>query len=380
MKNQDHKLHILFASRLVKEKWVDILVSLIDYCNQDTFLKEKIFWHIASDGESLPIILSLAQQYDNSIEYHWKLDQLQLADLYRQADILFMPSRFLETFWLTALESLACGTSVVGIRKGWLIEFIPKQYDIDENNAILSSVRIFRNIIEDKLTVENLSIENYRKNIWLEHLNALFGRYESVALMHDYSDKIGGAEYYVDFLSQSLIESWYIASRLSYNWKTSPWKRRILFIFSLFAFWRYFQVKKFLSHVHPDAIWMHSILRYFWFWWVLAIKNYSKVAWVSIFLSHHDIWLIAPFPQNIYREQQIPKSTSLYHFVEWISLKMKCIALCKYFYVRIIKSAVPKNITHVIFSPFLSNSIQAHFPNDRAIVFPHTFDENIFHP
>ena len=80
--------------------------------------RDRIIWHIASDGTYRDRIIALTEKYKNRTIYHGRLDQQSLADLYRSSDLLFMPSRFLETFGLTALESLACGTPVIGFRKG----------------------------------------------------------------------------------------------------------------------------------------------------------------------------------------------------------------------------------------------------------------------
>ena len=41
-------------------------------------------------------------------------------------DVSVMPSRFLETFGLSALESLSAGGPVCGIRKGGLSAFVPE--------------------------------------------------------------------------------------------------------------------------------------------------------------------------------------------------------------------------------------------------------------
>ena len=78
---------------------------------------ERIIWHIASEGVYTEEITSLTERYPERVFYHGRLGQTELADLYRHSDLLFMPSRFLETFGLTALESLACGTPVCGFAK-----------------------------------------------------------------------------------------------------------------------------------------------------------------------------------------------------------------------------------------------------------------------
>jgi glycosyltransferase involved in cell wall biosynthesis len=98
MKNQDDKLNILFCSRLVLEKGVDILLDVIEQSLADPFLTDKIIWHIASDGDSSYEVENISLKSKGKVIYYGKISQLELAELMRASDLLFMPSRFLETF------------------------------------------------------------------------------------------------------------------------------------------------------------------------------------------------------------------------------------------------------------------------------------------
>lgn len=52
---------------------------------------------------------------------------------------------------------------------------------------------------------------------------------------------------------------------------------------------------------------MHSILRYVGPWGVRRVKQYvEKHPNTEVYLSHHDLGLIAAFPQSITDEKQIP--------------------------------------------------------------------------
>ena len=100
-----------------------------------------------------------------------------------------------------------------------------------------------------------------------------------------------------------------------YRGKTTPWMRRLLFITSLFGYFRGRKLEKILEHFEPDAIWMHSILRYCGVWSLAQVMEYEKGATVKIFLSHHDVGLMVAFPQHIENVDEIPKSTSLIDFI-----------------------------------------------------------------
>ena len=58
----------------------------------------------------------------------------------------------------------------------------------------------------------------------------------------------------------------------------------------------------------------------------------------------------------------------------------KTIAYFKWYYVRLIRNTLPENTEHIVFSPFLEPYIRAHFPGHTVMVFPHSYDESIFHP
>jgi glycosyltransferase involved in cell wall biosynthesis len=360
----------------VEEKGVDILLDAIERTHLDTGWKERILWTICSDGLYERDVRDLVEKYPDAVFYKGKMSPVKLASLYRESDFLFMPSRFLETFWLTALESLACGTPVIGFQKGGLTSFIPDHLTLDPTRPVESLFEILERDIPDAMTVDT-----YASQKWKEGLREIFTHDTNIALLHDYREKIGGAEYYVDMVEGMLSSLEKNIARYSYEGRTSPWKRRLLFIFSLFTFWRYFEVWFFLRRAQPDAIWMHSIMRYIGLWWILAVRHYmSAHTDTKIFLSHHDIWLLAPFPQMVREESQIPESFALRDFLSDLDWLKKIIAWAKWIYVLLYKKAFPTKLTHIIFSPFMEWHIKNHFPNDEVILLLHAYDEKVFSP
>jgi|GEM_PF-6606146 hypothetical protein len=89
-----------------------------------------------------------------------------------------------------------------------------------------------------------------------------------------------------------------------------------MFIFSIFSFWRYFEVKNILESFSPESIWLHSILRYIGPWGIYAVRKYKKShPKTNIILAHHDVGLLAAFPQHIEQEHEIPDSRALKDFI-----------------------------------------------------------------
>ena len=375
--SENNTLHILFASRLVYEKWADILMESIDQYFSWAF-PYQIIWHICSDWPYKDEILDRVKKFPSWVIYHGILDQAHLATLCRDVDFLFMPSRFLETFGLTALESLACNTPVIAFSKGWLIPFVPPEYSLDVESPVESFFAILSQWYTPSRKRRDLS--QYSSAYWEKRLDHFFPHNTSVILLHDYSEKIGWAEYYVSHVEVSLWKSWHSVTRYGYTGKTTPWKRRWMFIFSLFAFWRGASVSNLLKRVHPEAIWMHSIQRYIGFWWVYAAMKYARNTGAKVYLSHHDVGLMAPFPQDVTEEADMPSNRSLCSFIGWVWFFRKILAMGKYFYIYLLRSNFPKHIEHIIFAPFLERHIHSHFPWDTISLFPHSFDEDIFYP
>jgi hypothetical protein len=374
MKN-DKKIRILFASRLVEEKGVDILLDVIEKTQMDTIWNERILWMICSDGLYEGDVSNLAEKYPDAVFYKGKITPTELANLYRESDFLFMPSRFLETFWLTTLESLACGTPVIGFQKGGLSSFIPDHLALEPAHLMDSLLEIL-----EKDIPTSLNVDKYASREWRTQLARIFAQNDKIALLHDYREKIGGAEYYVDMVESTLSSLGKNITRYSYEGTTSPLKRKFLFIFSLLSFWRYFEVRSFLKYNYPDAIWMHSVIRYIGFWWLLATSHYlEKNKQVAAYISHHDIGFLAPFPQMVREESQIPTSFALWDFLFSASSVMRVVALGKWIYIWLYRKILPRKLTHIIFSPFMERHIQNHFPNDEVILLPHAYDETIFH-
>lgn len=377
---QNKSLHILFASRLVYEKGADILIAAIDQSiSGDKDSLSSVYWHICSDGPYKDEILWRVKLFPERVFYHGVLDQEKLASQYREADFLFMPSRFLETFGLTALESLASGTSVVGFSKGWLLSFIPPKYTLDPAAPVESLSAILQDAL-DSSSQEMMDLTPYSRQNWEKSLKGYFHKTLSIMILHDYFEKIGWAEYYVSQVEASLFKMWHIVSRYGYSGKTTPWKRRWMFVFSFFAFWRGISVTLLLKKHKPEAIWMHSVQRYIGFWWVRAAMQYAKDTQTKIYLSHHDVGLIAPFPQDITEENQIPPSQSLGSFIAWLTYSKKIVASWKWIFIRLLRLNFPKNLEHIIFAPFLESYIRMHFPGNTVHTFPHCFDDQIFSP
>jgi glycosyltransferase involved in cell wall biosynthesis len=73
---------------------------------------------------------------DPRAQIHGHLSRSELDDILDQTDLVIMPSLFLETFGLVALECLSRGVPVCGIAQGGLRDFIHPSLSLDPGHPV----------------------------------------------------------------------------------------------------------------------------------------------------------------------------------------------------------------------------------------------------
>ncbi len=121
---------LLFAGHLHQEKGVQCLLE----ASRQIRIPHKVW--IAGDGWMIDRLKELAKDIsDGMIEFLGWVAQKRLLDLYRKAAVLVMPSLCPETFGLSGLEALGCGTPVVAFDVGGISDWL-----IDGQNGFLVPV------------------------------------------------------------------------------------------------------------------------------------------------------------------------------------------------------------------------------------------------
>jgi glycosyltransferase involved in cell wall biosynthesis len=163
-------------------------MDCIEQYNSNPELAGKIAWDICSDGDARSEIESLSKKYPN-VTYHGRLGSTELRALYESVDLLFMPSRFLEMFGLTALEALTLGTPVCAPAKGGLRDFVTPELMLDETDPVGSLRAILEKILKTGLpALQDVSAFSHEK--WEQRLEALTRDSERILIIHDYREKI----------------------------------------------------------------------------------------------------------------------------------------------------------------------------------------------
>ncbi|MDD9148712.1 glycosyltransferase family 1 protein [Sporolactobacillus sp. CQH2019] len=105
--------HILsFAGRLAPEKDIATLQKVMKNINGK--MKNHVHWLIAGDG---PLYSEFKAKFSEHVTFTGYLPAQKLAQVFAASDLMVFPSAT-ETFGNVVLESLACGTPVIGANAG----------------------------------------------------------------------------------------------------------------------------------------------------------------------------------------------------------------------------------------------------------------------
>lgn len=364
---KNKELHITFIGRLEKEKGIEILIA----CIKKSIVEDRnIVWHICGIGsyqselEKLNTERWMNHLYQQPIHIYGYLDREKINSVLDKSDLVMMPSLFLETFGLVALETLSEWVPVVWFSQGGLTNFIHPVLALDVYAPVDSFFRILDNWVFPLMDISEFSHEN-----WISKLTELTEWVDRILLVNDYLSMVWWAEQYIYSLARALRSIGKTVEVFGYAWKANRLIRIWLMFLSPFAFWRATLLDKKIQEFSPDLIWMQSILRYIGPHGVRSIsKSKSKK-----YITHHDLGLITPRPSGIYSEVDIPCSPNL---GDWIPKKLSLFGILailpKWSMIRYIWSYLQKNtITHIFPSKWMQSFFQKYI-DTIPIIFPHT--------
>ncbi|MDD5376967.1 MAG: glycosyltransferase [Candidatus Gracilibacteria bacterium] len=316
-----------------------------------------------------------------------------------------MPSRFLETFGLAALESLSEGVPVIGFQKGGLIPFIPKDLavpfssDDGENIEALSSkiVEVAEKYSSlpallgeegsdwDTLSHESRRIaDSYTEGRWMRQVREMLpAGTGKILLVSDYTTLLGGIETHVQTIARTLRKHGYEVEIFGWDLPKGKWTRILRLMglpYSLCNITSTFGIRKKIQPPNPpsqggntpDVIWLHSVSR---FLGPLVVREVNKSGIFSM-VTYHDLGLISPFPSKVESEGMIPKTPSLRSFLDVIYSKNPILYIatcCKYFQVSILRKSLQKIHIHIVPSQFLVPYIRdiGEIPEEKITVLEH---------
>lgn len=350
---------IFFIGRLEPEKWVNILLDIMTQCPPERHFE----FHVIGDGLYSETFSKICQK---NIYFYGKLSHTKTMNALQKADFLLMPSAFLETFGLVALEALMLWVPVIGFKKGWLENFIPKELALDEDNPTESFFHAVDNYSPQ--IFEKISLKPFLYENWVQTLEKMTINFQKILLVHDFCSKIWWAEIYVGDLKRELEKLWKTVEWYGYSGEISPKIRKKLFLGSIFDKRTQKELTQKIITFNPDLIWSHTVLRYIGRYGMEAIQKSQK----PHFMTHHDLGLFVARPSKIRKMADIPKKRTL---GAWLSTSKSFVGsidtTLKYWIVKQIFAKIPKNTLHIVPSDWMKIVLKNNNITQKKI-FPHT--------
>lgn len=387
-------LWLLFYWRLEKEKWFDQLVLAIKELNKKKVDFEIfIFWKWSLESQ-------LFEVHDKNVHFFgWKpLDEIK--KYLPNIDYCLMPSEFLETFGLSALNALSRWVPVIWYKKWWLEPFIFQECNLflaKWNTTAERIVSIVEKLakktnperIKDKEELEwkiKKLLPEYTEDARYERfqkmVNIKDNENKKVLIISDFINKAWWIETYIHDVKNLLESEWH---EVVLRWSTLPswskWqrKKRFWLLLSPFNFWSTSDLKKILEKEKPDIIWFNSLLRWLG-------PNVVKTAWkwrkenkseCKFWMMYHDFGYFYPFPSQLFFIEDCKTPLNKKNFVsayKWKNPITKLAVLCKYFWLQPLKKVLKKEIDlHLSPSDCITNIVRDSYKiaEKKCKSFPH---------
>ena len=387
-------LWLLFYWRLEKEKGFDQLVLAIKELNRKKVDFEIfIFWKWSLESQLFEI-------HDKNVHFFGRKPLDEIKKYLPNIDYCLMPSEFLETFWLSALNALSRWVPVIWYKKWWLEPFIFQECNLflaKWNTTAERIVSIVEKLskktnperIKDKEELEwkikkllPEYTEDARYERFLKMSNIKDEEKKKILIISDFINKAGWIETYIHDVKNLLESRWHeVILRWSSLPSWSKWqrKKRFWLLLSPFNFWSTWNLKKVLENENPDIIWFNSLLRWLW-------PNVVRTAWewrkesksdCKFRMMYHDFGYFYPFPSELYFIEDCKTPLTKKNFVsayKWNNLITKMAVLCKYYRLQLLKRVLKKEIDfHLSPSDCITNIARDSYKisEKRCKSFPH---------
>lgn len=367
----EKKLWILFFGRLDDEKWFWLILEMLKM-----FIKEygtiPFSFYVFGKWKYVWELLDLAEKH-STIHFFWWQPLSAIQRYQENCHFCLMPSTFLETFWLTALNSLSMGIPVIWFSKWWLTQFIATKYNISKSEGINDIHKLYNKMTEiikdyneDKIDVdkERKKAHNIAKQYTVEkrfeNVQEFIGKPKRILLVSDFRNKLWGIETYMHDVKDVLESKGY---EVEIYWAKIPsWKIwKIFKYFGIFlAFWNFvdaFRLQNKVNKFKPKVIWYNSTLRRLGW---MPIKRLSSHNSKKI-MMYHDLWYFHPYPSAVCQENMVKTPLTLSNFIKSANTKnpLKILAITfKYYSVLLLKNHLSKSVDHhLVPSSFLENIV-----------------------
>ena len=387
-------LWLLFYWRLEKEKWFDQLVLAVKELNKRKVDFEIfIFWKWSLESQLLEI-------HDKNVHFFGRKPLDEIKKYLPNIDYCLMPSEFLETFGLSALNALSRWVPVIWYKKWWLEPFIFQECNLflaKWNTTAEKIVSMVEKLakktnperIKDKEELEwkiKKLLPEYTEDAWYERFlklaNSKDDEKKRILIISDFINKAWWIETYIHDVKNLLESRWH---GVILRWSTLPswskWqrKKRFWLLLSPFNFWSTGDLKKVLEKEKPNVVWFNSLLRWLGPNVVNAAWNWRKEnkSDCKFWMMYHDFGYFYPFPSELYFIEDCKTPLTKKNFIsayKWKNLITKMAVLCKYYWLQPLKRVLKKEIDlHLSPSDCITNIVRDSYKisEKKCKSFPH---------
>lgn len=371
-------IQCIFVWRLAQEKWFDLVLSLCEYLAWNTSIRQDVHIHICGDW---PLRKSLEEKMSlwSFVSYHGYMQKEDVMNLWKTCHLTLMPSRFLETFGLSALDSLSVWVPVLCPAKWGLAQFALPSMCLDDHlvkdiflQQVSDCIFSYTTALQKEMFKKCKNIvKKYLVSTWLQQFKDLswLKPWAHILMVSDYVISVWGIETYMYAVCDVLQTAWYTISFYGCEDPHVAQQRKKYLRKSLCNNEAYTWIGIHLEQ-EPDLVWWHSVHRWLG---VRALQHMQNIA-CSQWMMYHDVWLLHPFPSCVFEEEQLVCSSTFWWYIqEWFRcrwfLGMPWVIL-KWFLSWCIKKRLMFCDKHLVPSSFLKKHIH-HVPVSHVHVFPH---------
>lgn len=372
-------LQTIYVGRLDEEKGISSLIFALE-----NLLKQwqDITLHIYGQGQYTNQITQLAKQYPNNIFTYGRKKKNEILTTRKRMDYFIMPSQFLETFGLTACESLLCGVPVIGNKKWWLTPFINDTLNIQDykwNNDGEKLTHLLQHLINNNISKKNFTDfisriqTTYSKESRYRQIQPLLPQTKTTFFISDYINYNGGGiETHIHDSIAIIKEHHHTTTLYGHQAPTGRFAKLIKLTIMALSMWNV-----------PDSIIIHKKEKIWLLWWhsISRVIGWFPVAISSNpnqIITYHELGLFHPYPSKTYHISQIPKARSLSAFIQAGNTNnpiQKIFITGKYFLIRLIHKQLKKKVkTHIVPSERMIPMVQSRHPQAQVICIPHFVD------
>ena len=387
-------LWLLFYWRLEKEKWFDQLVFAIKELNKRKVDYEIfIFWKWSLESQ-------LFEVHDKNVHFFWWKPLDEIKKYLANIDYCLMPSEFLETFGLSALNALSRWVPVIWYKKWGLEPFIFQECNLFLAKWNTTAERIVSMVeklakktnperIKDKEELEwkikkllPEYTEDARYKRFLNLANSKDEDKRKILIVSDFINKAGWIETYIHDVKHLLESRWHeviLWGSTLPAWSKWQRKKRFWLLLSPFNFWSVNSLNEVLEEEKPDIIWFNSLLRWLG-------PNVVRAAWkwrkqnksdCKFWMMYHDFGYFYPFPSELYHIEDCKTPLTKQNFTsayKWKNPITKLAVWFKYYRLQPLKKVLKKEIDlHLAPSDCITNIARDSYwiQDKKCKSFPH---------